>query len=79
MNNKDKEALKRQISLNPTKIEQLELAVKREEFYDDQKKAYAGNKAAGVRTRKRLMEIRELAKAAMAELLVVSKNLDLTK
>lgn len=79
MSKNDKEALKRQMSLNPSKIGLLEAAVVNEAFYDDQKKAYAGNKAAGVRTRKRLMEIRELAKAAMVELLVVRKNLDLTK
>lgn len=79
MSKNDKEALKRQMSLNPSKIGLLEAAVVNEAFYDDQKKAYAGNKAAGVRTRKRLMEIRELANAAMVELLVVRKNLDLTK
>ncbi|MCP9765157.1 hypothetical protein [Lacihabitans soyangensis] len=79
MNNNDKEALRRQLSLNPSKIEQLEAAVKSEAFYDDQKKAYAGNKAAGIRTRKRLKEISDMAKAAMAELLVVRKNLDLTR
>lgn len=79
MSNKDKEALKRQTSLNPNFVQQLEAAVVNEAFYDDQKKAYAGNKAAGVRTRKRLREIRDLANAAATEILVIGKNLHLTK
>lgn len=45
-----------------------------EENKEDFVKAYGGNKAAGTRVRKVLMEIRELAKGARDETLAISKG-----
>ncbi|MGR3809564.1 histone H1 [Jiulongibacter sp. NS-SX5] len=71
--------MNRQQSFNPTKFHQLLSQVTSEELLKDQEKAYKGNKAAGVRVRKAMLTVKQLAQETRQEMTDIKKNLPVTK
>lgn len=68
-----------QISLNPTKVQELSEIVTSNDFVKNQLEGYAGKKVAIARTTKQLKAIISLCKQGIAELKSVKDNVKFTK
>lgn len=70
--------MKKQITFNPTKFQELKDYVNSPEFDLCSEKAYRGNKSAITKLRVGLSKTIKLAKETRAELLSVKENLAIT-
>lgn len=63
----------------PTEVENIKSFGKNNDFFEDSKQAYKGNKAAIRRCRNKILELEKTCRAARKELTSVRVNLHLTK